>query len=100
MSCQRFGCEDYNLKSEDVLPFKNKTKNGRDSKFWKKDQNFLRQLFPILRVAVAVVGKKVSSFLWRQFHQHFTRSFYVRRSQKRKKTFKSSSFFRFWDLLA
>ena len=30
-----------------------------------------------------------------QFHHHFTSSFYEHRSQKRKKTVKSSSFFRF-----
>ena len=33
-----------------------------------------------------------------QFHQHFTHSFYARRSQKRKKTVNLSCFLRFQDL--
>ena len=36
---------------------------------------------------------------WGQFHQHFTSSFYMHRSQKRKKTVRSSNFLHFWDLL-
>ena len=36
---------------------------------------------------------------WCQFHQHFTSSFYARRSQKHKKTVKSCSFLRFQDPL-
>ena len=38
--------------------------------------------------------------IWGQFHQHFTSSFYTRRSQKRKRTVNSSSFLHFWDLQA
>ena len=35
-----------------------------------------------------------------QFHHHYTSSFQACRSQKCKKTVKSSSFFCFWDLLS
>ena len=36
---------------------------------------------------------------WCQFHQHFTRSFYVDRTQKRKKDSQVKQIFlRFWDL--
>ena len=42
----------------------------------------------------------VSLLAWFQFHQQFTCSFYAPRSQKRKKTVKSSSFLCFWDLWA
>jgi len=48
------------------------------------------QLMLVIRyVALSIIRDPT----WFQFHQHSTSSFYVRRSQKRKKTVKLSAFF-------